>query len=57
MLDGSYYPRILFIDSAGNIDYSIANGPENQIYRYFYSSVEACKENMRELLKKCKLSE
>ena len=52
MLDGSYYPRIFFIDSDGNIDYSIANGPENKIYRYFYSSVEACKENMRELLKK-----
>ena len=56
MPDGSYYPRILFIDSNGNIDYSLANGPESQIYRYFYSSVDACKNNMRKLLEKCGLS-
>ena len=53
--DGSYYPRILFIDSDGNIDYSLANGPESQIYRYFYSNVDACKNNMRKLLEKCGL--
>ena len=52
ILDGAYYPRFIFVDKNGNIDYSITSQPEGSVYRYFYSKPDKFKENMNVLLSK-----
>lgn len=41
---------MFFVDKNGNIDYSYANSPSGQIYRYFFSKVEPFKEKMKQML-------
>ena len=49
-VDGTYYPRFFFVNREGVIDYSIAGRKEGELYRYFYSSLDTFKEQMRKLL-------
>ena len=41
---------MFFVDQSGNIDYSYANAPEGQMYRYFIGKVEVCKDLMKKML-------
>lgn len=49
-VDGIYYPRFFFVNRDGVIDYSIASRKEGELYRYFYTSIDTFKEQMRKLL-------
>ena len=50
LVDGIYYPRFFFVNRDGVIDYSIASRKEGELYRYFYTSIDTFKEQMRKLL-------
>ena len=48
--DGSYYPRMFFVDQNGNIDYTYVNATDGQMYRYFFGKVDVCKDLMKKML-------
>lgn len=47
--DGQYIPRVLFLDSNGNVDLQLQN-PNRDRYRYFYTPQDDLVATMREAL-------
>jgi protein-disulfide reductase (glutathione) len=50
--DGSYYPRILFMDGNEVVDTSLYNRGGNPEYKFFYPSADDLLEGMRLALAK-----
>jgi protein-disulfide reductase (glutathione) len=48
--DGQYIPRVMFLDSDGNIDKRLQNPNRPSRYRYFYTPQEDLVATMREAL-------
>ncbi|KXJ18963.1 thioredoxin domain-containing protein 12 [Exaiptasia diaphana] len=49
-IDGSYIPRIFFLDSFGVVQKDITNKGGNPSYRYFYSNAESIVTSMKTAL-------
>jgi protein-disulfide reductase (glutathione) len=49
--DGQYIPRVLFLDSKGNIDQQLQN-PNRDRYHYFYTPQDDLVASMREALER-----
>ncbi|KAH9523673.1 Thioredoxin domain-containing protein 12 [Bulinus truncatus] len=49
--DGTYFPRILFLDSDGYLMKDIYNREGSSQYRYYYSDSNPIVENMKEVLR------
>ena len=49
-IDGGYIPRIIFLDSSGNIRPEFSNKRRSDKYRYFYSSSDEIMISMNDIL-------
>ncbi|CAG5117506.1 unnamed protein product [Candidula unifasciata] len=49
--DGSYIPRILFLDPEGNVLSHVYNQQGNKQYKYYYPETASIVESMKQVLK------
>lgn len=49
--DGGYIPRILFLDSNGEVDQTVTNTKGNPKYKYYYPEPKGILHSMREVAK------
>uniref|UniRef100_A0A2C9JBR8 Thioredoxin domain-containing protein n=1 Tax=Biomphalaria glabrata TaxID=6526 RepID=A0A2C9JBR8_BIOGL len=49
--DGTYFPRILFLDSEGNVLTDVYNKEGSSQYRYYYSDTKPIVDSMNEVLR------
>ncbi|KAF4524306.1 hypothetical protein B566_EDAN005362 [Ephemera danica] len=50
--DGTYIPRIYFLDSSGEVQEDIYNEEGNANYKYYYFNTESIIESMKKAVKK-----
>lgn len=53
-VDGSYFPRIYFINPDGSVNYDIISDPEAEQYQFFYPEPERIVSSMKQHIKELK---
>ena len=54
LLDGSYFPRIYFINPDGSVNYDIISDPNAEKYQFFYPDAERILDSMKQMIKELK---
>jgi len=54
LLDGSYFPRIYFINPDGSVNYDIISDPNAEKYQFFYPDAERIIDSMKQMIKELK---
>ena len=54
-IDGSYFPRLYFINPDGSVNYDIISNPNIERYQFYYSGPEDIIESMKRMIKDLKL--
>ena len=53
-VDGSYFPRIYFINPDGSVNYDIISDPNAEKYQFFYPDAERIIDSMKQMIKELK---
>lgn len=52
--DGSYFPRIYFINPDGSVNYDIISDPNADKYQFFYPDDQRIIDSMKQMIKEVK---
>ena len=53
-IDGSYFPRIYFINPDGSVNYDIISDPNAEKYQFIYPDPERIIDSMKQMIKELK---